>query len=71
VSSASTQHGYVNTAVGYGGASDRRVHFGLGPDTVVRELTITWALGGTLTLRDVPADQVVHVREPDRPTSPP
>jgi enediyne biosynthesis protein E4 len=71
VSASATQHGYVNTAVGYGCASDRRVHFGLGLDTVVRELTITWPSGRTRTLRDVSADQVVRVREPGRPTSAP
>jgi hypothetical protein len=71
VSPSATQHGYVNTAVGYGCASDRRVHFGLGADTVVRELTITWPSGRTQTLRDVPTDQVVRVREPGGPTSPP
>jgi enediyne biosynthesis protein E4 len=59
------QHGHVNTAVGYGGASDRRVHFGLGKETVVEELTVTWPSGRTQTLRKVPADKVLAVREPD------
>jgi hypothetical protein len=59
-----TQHDHVNTAVGYGGASDRRVHFGLGADTVVRELTIVWPSGKTQTLANVAADQILRVREP-------
>src|SRR6185295_5444688 len=42
VTASGTQYNHVNTAVGYGSASDRRVHFGLGDDTVVKELTITW-----------------------------
>jgi hypothetical protein len=58
-----TQHGHVNTAVGYGCASDPRVHFGLGPDAVVRELRLEWPSGTVQTLRDVPADRVVTVRE--------
>ena len=65
VTAAGTQHNHVTTAVGYGSASDRRVHFGLGRETVVKELTITWPSGKTQTLKDVPADQVLRVREPD------
>jgi hypothetical protein len=71
VSSSATQYGYANTAVGYGCASDRRVHFGLGTDTAAGEITITWPSGRTRTLRNVPADQIVRVREPDGSTSPP
>jgi enediyne biosynthesis protein E4 len=59
------QYDDVNTAVGYGCASDRRVHFGLGADAVVKELTIDWPSGTTQTLRDVPADQMLTVREPE------
>jgi hypothetical protein len=58
-----TQHSHVNTAVGYGCASDRRVHFGLGPDAVVTELRIEWPSGAVQTLRDVPADRIVTARE--------
>jgi hypothetical protein len=65
VTASGPRHGQVNTAVGYGGASDRRVHFGLGADAVVQELTVTWPSGKTQTLRNVPADQVLTVREPD------
>jgi hypothetical protein len=59
------QYNDVNTAVGYGCASDRRVHFGLGPDSVVKELTIAWPSGKVQTLRDVRADQVLTVQEPE------
>jgi hypothetical protein len=64
VSAAGAQHDEVNTAVGYGGASDRRVHFGLGADAVVRELTLRWPSGRTQTLTSVAADQVLKVTEP-------
>jgi hypothetical protein len=57
------QHSHVNTAVGYGCASDPRVHFGLGPDAVVRELKLEWPSGAVQTLRDVPADRIITVRE--------
>ena len=65
VTAKGAQHAHVNTAVGYGGASDRRVHFGLGGETAVGELTITWPSGKTQTLKKVAADQVLTVREPD------
>jgi hypothetical protein len=65
VSASMTQYGQVRTAVGYGCASDRRVHFGLGADAVVRELTITWPSGKEQILTGVTADQVLRVREPN------
>jgi hypothetical protein len=65
VTASGVQHNHVNTAVGYGGASDRRVHFGLGPDRVVKELSVWWPSGRTQTLGDVAADQVLVVREPE------
>jgi hypothetical protein len=40
------------------------VHFGLGGDKQVRELTVTWPSGKVQTLRDVAADQVLTVTEP-------
>ena len=54
----------MNTAVGYGGASDVRVHFGLGRDTVVSRLELLWPSGIRQILENVPADQVLTVREP-------
>jgi hypothetical protein len=57
------QYNHVNTAVGYGCASDPRVHFGLGQDARVKELRIEWPSGAAQTLRDVPADQILTVRE--------
>ncbi len=58
-----TQTSHVNTAVGYGCASDRRVHFGLGPDAVVKELRLEWPSGAVQVLRQLPADRTVTVRE--------
>jgi enediyne biosynthesis protein E4 len=65
VTNAGTQHKHVTTAVGYGGASDRRVHFGLGGEAVVQELRVAWPSGKTQTLKQVKADQVLVVQEPD------
>lgn len=65
VTADGTQYEDVNTAAGYGGSSDRRVHFGLGTATVVSELTIRWPSGKTQVLANVKADQILTVREPE------
>jgi enediyne biosynthesis protein E4 len=65
VTKSGAQYDHVNTAVGYGCASDRRVHFGLGTATEIETLTIAWPSGKTQTLAHVAADQVLSVREPD------
>ena len=51
------------TSVGYGGSSDRRVHFGLGPAAKVDKLEVTWPSGIRQTLMGVNADQMLTVRE--------
>ena len=53
----------VTTAVGYGSSSDRVAHFGLGADSKVAIVEITWPGGGKQTLRDVAVDRVVQVEE--------
>jgi hypothetical protein len=62
---AGTYYNHVNTAVGYGCASDRRVHFGLGKSSLIKELEITWPSGAVQTLENVPADQILTVTEPE------
>jgi enediyne biosynthesis protein E4 len=64
VTDSGTQYSHVNTAVGYGCASDRRVHFGLGKNAVARELRVSWPSGASQVLKNVSADQVLTVREP-------
>ena len=59
-----TLHSHVNSAVGYGGASDRRVHFGLGKEDRAARVEITWPSGVVQTLENVAANQVLLVREP-------
>ena len=58
------QYGYVSTAGSYLSASDKRVHFGLGGDRMVRLLEIIWPGGTVQRLEKVPADQVLTVQEP-------
>jgi hypothetical protein len=47
----------------WGGESDHRVHFGLGSAPRVEHLEIQWLSGKTQILTDVPANQIVTVRE--------
>ena len=60
-----TQFNHVTTSVGYASSSTRRVHFGLGKDTLVRRIEIRWPRGAMQTLENVPANQRLEVKEPD------
>jgi hypothetical protein len=64
VTSGSEQYGVVSTASSYLSASDRRVHFGLGGDKLVKSLEVTWPGGTVQRLENVKADQILTVREP-------
>jgi hypothetical protein len=56
-----TQRALVQSARGYLSASDDRVHFGLGTAARVDRVTVRWPGGGRKELRDVSANQVLHV----------
>ena len=60
------RHGHVNTSVGYGCASDIRVHFGLGKDADVTKLEVHWPSGIRQVLENVASDQVLVVKEPEK-----
>ena len=64
VSKSLTQYNHVTTAVGYASSSAGPVHFGLGPDAVADLIEIRWPSGTVQTLKDVPANQLLKVREP-------
>ena len=55
---------HATTAVGYGGSSDRRVHFGLGGESRVERLEVTWPGGRVQVLENVGVDRILEVREP-------
>jgi hypothetical protein len=63
-SSAGLQMETVTTGGSYLSSSDKRVHFGLGPDTKAASVEIHWPSGIVQTLRDVVADQILQVDEP-------
>jgi enediyne biosynthesis protein E4 len=60
-----TQHFSVTTGSSYLSASDKRVHVGLGGDAVARRITVRWPSGLAQTLRDVPANRALTLREAD------
>jgi hypothetical protein len=61
--SGSVQFNQVTTAGSYASSSDKRVHFGLGRDTLVKEITLRWPSGTVQTLHNVKADQILKVTE--------
>jgi hypothetical protein len=54
----------VTTAGSYLSSSDKRVHFGLGPETVARMIEIRWPSGLRQTMKDVGVDQILKIEEP-------
>ena len=55
---------HVTTANGIYSASDKRVHFGLGRETQIAALEITWPGGRVQRIEKPKADQILSVTEP-------
>jgi hypothetical protein len=64
-----TQCDEVRSAYSYASANDLRLHFGLGAATRADRIEIRWPSGRQEVRTDVPADQIVTIREGDRPLS--
>ena len=64
VAAKGSQMATVTTAGSYLSSSDKRVHFGLGPETVVGTIEIRWPSGIRQTIKNVPGDQILKVDEP-------
>lgn len=54
----------VTTSGSYLSSSDKRAHFGLGPETVAQTVEIDWPSGIHQVLHNVKADQILRVDEP-------
>jgi len=65
VSSVGEQYATVTTAGSYQSSSDKRLHFGLGAATSVTQAEIRWPSGIRQVLKDLKADQILTVIEPD------
>jgi len=70
VTASGSQWATVSTAGSYLSSSDKRVHFGLGGDQVVKKIEIRWPSGIRHTIKDVSADQVLQIDEPAALTKP-
>jgi hypothetical protein len=64
VSKSGAQYNHMTSAVGYASSSLGPVHFGLGADDKVESVEIRWPSGAVQVLTNVPADRVVHAKEP-------
>jgi hypothetical protein len=58
------QHAFISASGSYLSASDKRAHFGLGQETSVKLLEISWPSGAVQKLENMAADQILTVREP-------
>jgi enediyne biosynthesis protein E4 len=57
------QFNQATTAVGYSSSSDKRVHFGLGPVSIIDKIELSWPTGVRQILTNVKADQVLTIKE--------
>jgi enediyne biosynthesis protein E4 len=57
------QYNAVTTAGSYASSSDKRAHFGLGHDSLVKEIELRWPSGTLQVLRNVKGDQILKVTE--------
>jgi hypothetical protein len=63
VTKSGAQYNHMTTSVGYASSSDGPVHFGLGADAKADLVEIHWPSGIVQTLKDVPGDRVLRVKE--------
>jgi hypothetical protein len=64
--SGRTLYNHVSASVGFMSSSDRRVHFGLGAERSATSIEVRWPSGVVQTLRNVSADQILKIEEPQR-----
>jgi hypothetical protein len=57
-------HEHVTTAHGIYSASDKRVHFGLGQETAIAAIEITWPSGTVQRVEKPAINQVLRIEEP-------
>ena len=63
---ANGQTQYATAAGSYLSSSDKRVHFGLG-SAKTANVEVFWPSGIHQVLKGVQADQILEVREPEKP----
>jgi hypothetical protein len=63
---AGEQFATVTTSSSYQSSSDKRLHFGLGSATSIRDIEIHWPSGIRQVLHDQTADRIVTITEPSK-----
>ena len=66
VAGGNTQYEHVSFASGYASASAGPVHFGLGSARSAETIEIHWPSGTVQSLKNMPADRLVKIKEPDK-----
>jgi hypothetical protein len=62
---------FVHTSYSFSSANDDRLHFGLGKETTVKKLVITWPGGHKSEHHDIPINRISTIVEPGaRPNGP-
>lgn len=69
VSKSGTQYDHMSTAAGYASSSAGPIHFGLGHDSVADLIEIHWPSGIVQQMKNVAADRVLTVEEPNLGTT--
>jgi hypothetical protein len=59
------QYDIISTSAGYGASRDPRGHFGLGPFKSLKELDIRWPSGVRQVVKELPANQIHRIVEPN------
>jgi hypothetical protein len=63
VTAQGQQFATVSTAGSYLSSSDKRVHFGMGSESIAQTIEIRWPSGILQKLKNIPADQILQVDE--------
>jgi hypothetical protein len=66
ITAQGVQYATVTTCGSYLSSGDKRVHFGLGVQSTIKELEIRWPSGIRQTLHDLKGDQILSVDEPTK-----
>src|SRR5207237_10855602 len=64
VTASGAQYNHMTTSVGYASSSPGPVHFRLGDDARVQSIELVWPSGIVQTLRDIPSNRVLAIKEP-------
>jgi hypothetical protein len=64
VTKRGTLYSQMSTSTGYASSGAGPVHFGMGEDATAELVEIRWPSGIVQQLKNVPADRIVAVKEP-------